>query len=178
MDGYNLTFVQKRECKDDTKHLYTLIYSFYSPITTHKYVVLAQYYSCDVFAVKFYSKRHKKSERKYSIVTNCGDIFKIIQTCIDLVVKLINDNPRSSFGFIASRTIDKSKRVEPIENNQRYLVYKRYFARIGSEIFDHFEFDNASAYLLINKKSSTQTTDLKNSITNMFKETYPDLLEL
>lgn len=179
MEGYVLTFIQKKICKDETKHLYGLIYKFFSPVTQHIYVVIADYFDCNVFSIKFYSKRHRKSDRKYNIVINRGDIFRIIQTCIELIVKLIESHPGASFGFIASRSIDpKSKRAEPLANNQRYLVYKRYFARIGYEKFDHYEFDNASAYLLINRDNCNDTNPLKDSIVEMFRSTYPDLLDI
>lgn len=179
MTGYALTFIQQKKCKDDTKHLYTRIYTFYSPVTKHKYVVLAEYFECNVFSIKFYSKRHRKSDRKYNFVINRGDIFKIIQTCIELIIELIRSHPGSSFGFIASRSIEQiSEREEPLEKNQRHQVYKRYIARIGYENFDHYEFDNASAYLLVNNINSSDTESLKNSIVDMFRSTYPDLLDL
>ena len=80
--GYSLKFVQKRPCKDGTAHLFTLIYKFYSPITRYIYIFHADFHEENVFALKFYAKKDRHSDYKYSKLTNKGDVANILITAL------------------------------------------------------------------------------------------------
>ena len=110
-----MVFVQKEGNKDETSHLYSLIYKFFSPITGFKYILRADYHTFDVFAIKFYVDQQKESDKKYSIITNKGDAMNIIVTCAKVVPLLLVDYPHASFAFAGSRSIDKvSNKIEDI----------------------------------------------------------------
>jgi len=122
--GYSLEFIQQRRCRDASAHLFTLIYKFRSPITRYAYILHADYHVEDVFALKFYAQKDSKDDYKYSRITNKGDVFNILISCLRVIPIILNDYPTASFGFIGSRTIDRvSGTVEDYQNNQRFRVY-------------------------------------------------------
>ena len=174
--GYALTFVQKEPCEDESPHLYTLVFKFYSPVTKHCYVLRADYHEVDVFAVKFYCKKDRHSEHKYSKIVNKGDVGNILITCLKVVPLLLDKFPTASFAFAGSRSIDfKSKKVESYTRTQRFRIYKYVVAqKIGSRTFAHYSFDKVSSYLLVNKKVG-DIEKTKAMMVWMFADTYEDL---
>ena len=59
---YPLKFIQKDICKDGSDHLFTYIYKFTLTETYLHYIIRAEYHTENVFAVKFYSKKDRKSQ--------------------------------------------------------------------------------------------------------------------
>lgn len=170
--GYDLKFIQKEPCDDGSAHKYTYIFKFFSPLTKLHYIIRADYHSFDVFAVKFYCKQHRRSERKYNIITNKGDIGNILVTCIKVIPYLLGKYPNASFGISGARTIDRSGRAEDYRNNQRYKIYKELIpTKIGPGTFKHFEYDHVSSYLLLNKNGGDVITRERH-IKEMFCTTY------
>lgn len=104
----------------------------------------------------------------------------ILVTCAKTVPLLLKEHPAASFGFIGSRTIDKtSGKVEGIANNQRFRTYV-YFAakKFGQQTFAHFEYPAISGYLLVNR-SCEKTVAREREIIKMFSGTYyhlPDIV--
>jgi hypothetical protein len=175
--GYPLKFVQKKPCRDNSAHLFTLIYKFYSPVTRYHYVLNADYYEENVFALKFYAKKDRRSDYKYSKLTNKGDVGNILITCLKVIPLILMDYPNVSFGFVGSRTIDKASRtVEDFKNNQRFRVYRKIVEKkVGFHIFEHFTYEFISGYLLINKHGQQSIENRLKAIIKMFADTYQDL---
>jgi hypothetical protein len=178
--GYDLKLVQTKPCNDGSAHLFSSIYKFYSPVTKLIYILTAEYHREDVFAIKFYAKKHRASDYKYSRIINKGDCGNILITCAKAVPMLLQDFPTASFGFIGSRTVDiRSKRVEHIEENQRFLCY-RYIVqkKFGDQTFVHYEYPAISGYLLLNR-ACDDIEEKEQRIGLMFSETYqyvPDII--
>lgn len=175
--GYELNFIQKKTIKDGSDHLLSYIYKFYSPITELYYVLLADCHNHDFFSIKFYPKPYRKTDRKYSLITNRGDIGNILITCLNVIPILLTKHPEGSFGFAGARSFDrKSKRVEPLESNQRYKTYT-YIAKrkIGRQTFEHFEYPEISGYMLINKNCKLGVTKQEEHIREMLGRTYNEL---
>lgn len=176
--GYDLKFIQKEPCDDKSAHEYTLIFKFFSPVTKLHYIIRADYHEGDVFAIKFYCKQHRRSERKYNIIINKGDIGNIFITCIKVIPCLLQYYPSASFGISGARTIDRKGRVEDYENNQRYRVYKQLLAtKIGRVTFEHIEYDHASSYLLLNRNFEN-LHEKEGEIKKMFIKTYNGLSDV
>lgn len=177
--GYNLNFIQKRPCKDASSHLYTLVYKFYSPVTKYNYILHAEYHEENVFAIKFYCKKDKRSDYKYNKIVNKGDVGNIFITCAKVVPLLLSEYPTSSFGFSGARSIDfKSKKVENYTNNQRFRLYKHVASlKFGTKTFTHFEYEKISSYLLINNDCANVNSN-ETKIKNMFRKTYNTLPDL
>ena len=148
--GYDLHFIQKEPFKDQTAHEFTYVYKFHSPITGYHYIVRAEYHTEDVFAIKFYCKKDRHSEYKYSKLINKGDVGNILKTCVKLIPILLEKYPKASFGFVGSRTLDKaSRKVEGYDANQRFRVY-RYMtgATLGTVTFEHIEYPEINSVLI------------------------------
>lgn len=137
--GYELKFIQKDVCRDETAHQFTYVYKFYSPLTGYHYIVRAEYHTEDVFGVKFYCKKDRHSEYKYSKLINKGDVGNILITCAKAIPMILQEHPTSSFGFIGSRTLDRlSGKVESYYNNQRFRVDREVVAyKFGIVTFEH-----------------------------------------
>ncbi len=178
--GYDLDFIQKRNCKDGSAHLFSLIYKFYSPITHLHYVLTADYHEEDVFAVKFYAQMHRKSGFKYSLIVNKGDIGNILMTCLKVIPIILKKYPNASFGFIGSRSYDrKSKTLENYEKTQRFRVYKHIVVQtIGNETFQHYQYEDLSGYLLINRNNELSMAMKERAIAKMFATTYNNLQDV
>jgi hypothetical protein len=177
--GYELIFIQKCACKDETAHEFTLIYKFFSTKTKYWYIVNADYHKEHVFAIKFYCKKDRKSEFKYSKIVNKGDVSNILITCAKLMPKLLEDYPTASFVFAASRSVDsKNKTVEPYIKNQRFETYKNIaIKKFGVITFTHYEYPEISCYLLVNNINDNVSKS-ERKIVNILTKTYPNILNI
>ncbi len=92
---------------------------------------------------------------------------------------MLDEFPNASFGFCASRTIDKkSKKVEDFSENQRFRIYRKLASSLfGTKTFQHFEYPKISSYLLINRKNGNVELAERN-IVKMFSETYIELPDI
>lgn len=177
-DGYELNFIQKQPCPDSSSHLYTLIYKFLSPVTKLQYVLRAEYHEEDVFAIKFYCKKDKRSDFKYSKIINKGDVGNIFITCAKVVPLLLKDYPSASFGFTGARSIDSKQKVENYQNNQRFRLYRYIVAlKFGTTTFSHYQYEHVSSYLLVNKKNNSSKAK-ERALVDMFCRTYTDLQDI
>ncbi|RDB03480.1 hypothetical protein [Runella aurantiaca] len=176
--GYDIKFIQKEPCKDITSHEYTLVFKFFSPVTKLHYIIRADYHKGDVFAIKFYCKQHRRSDRKYSIIINKGDIGNIFVTCIKVIPYILIYYPNASFGISGARTLDKKGMVEDYKNNQRYRIYKELIpTKIGRLTFEHIEYEHVSSYLLVNR-NCTDIQKTEKEIKQMFCNSYTDLFDV
>jgi hypothetical protein len=177
--GYELIFIQKCPCRDETAHEFSLIYKFFSEKTKYWYIVNADYHTEHVFAIKFYCKKDRKSDFKYSKIVNKGDVGNILITCAKLVPRILIDYPNASFVFAASRSVDsKNKMVEPYVMNQRFGTYKYLAAnKFGAITFTHFEYPEISCYLMVNNKNDN-VSKTERTIVKMLTKTYPNILNL
>lgn len=174
--GYELTFIQKSRCRDGSPHLYTYIYKFHSPITRYFYIIRAEYHETNVFAIKFYCKKDKRSDYKYSKIVNKGDLGNIIMSCAKVIPLLLRNYPLASFCFAASRSVDfKNNTIENYRQTQRFKLYCYMIPlKFGSLTFEHHAYDEISCYLLCNR----HTHFSKTVIEQMFQNTYTNFSEL
>lgn len=181
---YNIKFIQRDNCKDGSDHLFTFIYKFFCTESKLHYIIRAEYHSENVFAVKFYCKKDRRSDHKYNKIINKNNystVIKIFETCLSLLPEFLELYPGCSFALLSSRSIDFSnpkKLTEDLPKNQRFRIYTRFLQdRIGNETFTHFEYVSISSYLLVN--NSEKDVDLKETkIKEMFGRTYPILPDL
>lgn len=168
--GYDLHFVQRDRCRDGSAHIVSYVFKFFSPLTRYNYIVRAEYHNTDVFTVKFYCKKDRGSDNKYSLIINKGDLGNIIMTCAKAIPLLLNQFPSASFAFAAARSYDvKSKTTEPLYRTQRYRLYCEMVPKkFGQQTFSHHTNDDISSYLLYNRQSAFSLTEIQ----DMFRETY------
>ncbi|MDT0678833.1 hypothetical protein [Autumnicola musiva] len=177
--GYPLNFIQEEPATYVACHDRTWIFKFFSPKVKLHYIVRAERHSHEFFAIKFYAKKHKRSDRKYNIVINKGDVANILVTCAKAIPYILTDYPNASFGFIGSRTIDPySNKVEGYANNQRYKLYKYHIPQlIGDQVFVHTAYKKASAYSLINKNVG-DTKKYEKKVKSIIVNHYENILDI
>jgi hypothetical protein len=101
-------------------------------------------------------------------------------SCLKVIPILLQEYPLASFGFIGARSYDFSGNlIEPISNTQRFIIWSEVVKKkIGQVTFSHFEFPEASGYLLLNRQSTVVEGERINLIKRMFIDTYSDFPDL
>lgn len=176
--GYQPSFIQSHPVIDNTDHLKTYVFKFFSKKTKLFYIIRCEYHKYDFIALKFYAKMHRKSDNKYSKIINRGDIFNILKSCASVVPIMLNTYPNASFGLVGSRTIDlRARKIENYNNNQRFKLYRDLIPRfISSNRFIHKSYEKASSYIIFNK--TNHNSNFEKQILDMVCDTYPDLLNV
>jgi hypothetical protein len=95
------------------------------------YIIRAEYHTENIFAIKFYCKKDKRSDFKYNKIINkhnSSTVLKILNTCLSVVPMLLQLSPNCNFALLSSRSVDfsSSKRLtEGLPQNQRFRIYSR-----------------------------------------------------
>lgn len=159
---------------DNNGHIRNIWYKFKSIKSNLWYIVLVEQYEHNVFAIKFYPKKWSNSKRKYQLLTGTNEPRKIINTCINVMLSIYEENPDASFGFVGANRIDESP-----NETKRYKVYSTIVATyFSNEFFFHKENKEKSAYLLINNKSLSNNPTLVKKIEDFFKNNIAILTEI
>ena len=172
--AYPLKFIQRKQKWFKSPYISRYIFTFISSRKRLHFVIEIDEFEYNFFAIKFYPKQLKRSADKYNLITNNGDIIRILLSCASSIPIILEKNKLASFGFIGSRSKSKKNRlfVESFHQNKRYRVYSALIQEvIGDKIFDHFEFNNLSGYLLLNKANSNPQK-LKNAIQTMIQHEF------
>lgn len=164
---YEYRFVQNFNEKDG--HLIgKRLYTFTSTKTNLCYWVWVEKYDFDIYAVKFHLKNHRHSKSKYNLKTNTYEPRTIVQTCINIMLGIYQENDNASFGFIGSNS-----EGEDVSMTKRFRFYRTIMATTFSDRhFEHIEYPQKSAYLLVNKDNLTNNPDLIDRIEKAFIEQY------
>jgi len=143
-----------------------IIYSFRTE--SYPYLVEVEQYPYNIYALKFYRRKHKGNKEKFNLMSNEYKCSRIVGTCFSIFMDIYKKNPLASFGFVGSHTIDKNKSIiEPLAETKRFRIYKQavinYF---GTETFTHFSDPHNSVYLAISNKNKSvfQISDEANKI--------------
>ena len=166
-DSYPFKFIHRYyECNDGVK--YIDVYRFKSTKSNLTYFVNVERYDFNMYAVKFFQKNHKLSPKKYQILANTFEPRRVIYTCINIMLSVLEQNPQASFGFIGANGED-----EDTTNTKRYRVYNKIVAsKISTERFHHIENVEKSAYMLINRNELAKHPDLVERIEDSFIDLY------
>lgn len=146
-----------------------LIYHFKSKKSNLAYIVRVEHFDYDVYAVKFYLKNHSLSPDKYRLMTNTNEPRRVINTCINIMIDIWQNNDIASFGFVGASGMDE----DSPGNTKRYRVYARMVATyFSSRYYLHKEDVDKSTYLLVNRKKLEQKPDLMECVERMFANRY------
>ena len=151
------------------KNISLKLYSFKSTKSNLAYIVRIELYAHNVYAVKFYPKCFSNSPNRYRLVTNTFEPRRIINTCINIMLSIYNDDDVASFGFIGANGLDE----ESTYSTKRYRVYSTLMATYFSDNdFYHKENKGKSSYMLINRKMLLKEPNLISDIENFFVSEY------
>jgi hypothetical protein len=144
-----------------------------------RYIVNIERYQWDIYAIKYYANSHSQSKNKYNLLLNDERPAPIIRTCINIMLQIFAGNPRASFGFVGSPSVNKMRNgnivPESKDNTQRFRVYQTLmFNFFGVETFEHSQNIEHSAYLLINRQSGPIDV-FRAKAEQMFRELYIEL---
>lgn len=137
-----------------------------------KYVGRAEKYD-DVFAIKFYASRDRKSPHdKYSLAhgqLGVKAVLNIFWNCIAIINDMSKFYPNCSFVFKGAEAYDpNTMRWEDENENQRFRIYRTFLSKvIGTKTFTHYQYLKNSIYLLIRKESTTLDYIKRDRIMNM-----------
>lgn len=171
---YQIKFIQRKQKWFKSPHISRYIFTFVSIGKRLRFVIEIDEFEHNFYAIKFYPKQLKKSRDKYNLITNNGDIIRILLSCASTIPIILAKNKLASFGFIGSRSKSRKARkyLESFHQNKRYRVYSALIQEvIGDKIFDHFEFKNLSGYLLLNK-ANFNPKRLKKDIQTMIQNEF------
>ena len=102
-------------------------------------------------------------------MTNTFEPRRIINTCINIMLSIYNDDDMASFGFIGANGLDE----ESTYCTKRYRVYSTLMATYFSDNdFYHKENKGKSSYMLINRKMLLKEPNLISDIENFFVSEY------
>ncbi|MEM6831968.1 MAG: hypothetical protein AAF551_15765 [Bacteroidota bacterium] len=143
------------------------LYSFNGK--SSRYLVEVEAWEMDVYVLKFYSKKHKNSKHKFSLLSDDFDAQGVIGTVIRIAVKILEKNRNASFGFIGS-----PRKEENQGNTQRFRVYRQIMKNFfGYDTWEHFESEKSSSYLMLNN-CHENPQDKAVDIVTMFSEIYDE----
>lgn len=131
------------------------IYSFNTP--KFKYIIHADQYGKNVYAVSFFVKPHKDfAGDKYSYQTKEGVPTKVIGTVLDVMSEIYKRNSKSSFVFFGAPDYEGGT----IEKTKRYRVYKTMVSKMFGYSHEIDIFPEMSAISLTNKEQEKEDPEL------------------
>jgi len=167
-NAYPFLFIQNME---DEQHVAKLVkmYRFKSTKSNLTYIVRVEVYQLHVYAIKFYLKTNRNSPNKYKLTTNTNEPLRIINTCINIMLSICQDDAKTSFGFIGSNGMDEDTYC----CTKRYRVYSKIMARrFSDEKFYHMENKGKSTYLMLNREMLRSNPNMVNDIQKFFASQY------
>lgn len=144
-----------------------------------RYIIECERYLHNIYVIKFFPVRAKRSSKRFNILTNEYKAGRIVGTCIRVIMQILQKNPEASFGFVGSHTFDPKRQYEEKRScTKRFKIYRfAVFSLIGEEVFTHFMEERNSTFLLVNNKNS-DVLQIKNDADKMFDKIFPLLHEI
>lgn len=144
------------------------------------YLVEVFFYDFNVYAIKFFLKKHRLSNSRYNMVypktfaskkgrkTGNFNFLKVLNTISHISLQIVKRDPLASFGFLGApkeSELDSNKNAANINadctvgNTKRYIVYNNYVSRYyDPKQFEYISSNTSSIMLLRNNKNATALT--------------------
>lgn len=173
------SFSYTHKGKNKLRSIFEDIYTFKCSLNI-TYIVEVEHHDNDICIVKFFQKNHRHSKDRYSLLNSnkflkrnktngAKNFLMILNTIMDINIKIYNANSKTSFGFMGAPTIDeldpsKTNKVinddGTVSHTKRFNTYSIYVKRYFSpDDFEHIEIPTSSSYLIKSKKNLSLTTD-------------------
>ena len=132
-----------------------------------RYIFEAEKYQFNFYAVKFYLKNHALSDHRYSLLTGLFKAGRVIRTCVNIMLDILQRNQQASFGFIGAQNLDESDEG----NTKRFRVYRQVMERFFSPTkFLHICNVEQSFYIMVSKHNPE--SKLEEKIVNYISRHY------
>jgi hypothetical protein len=123
--------------------------------------------------MKFFTEKSEKSKFKFNLLVGDYNAAKIIATCINVMLEILNGNETASFAFVGAHTYQQGVSVEKGKVSKRFSIYRKLMAnKFGGVNFQHIEVTEKNAYLMCNLKNKPSIN--KRIISNLIS-CYPTL---
>jgi hypothetical protein len=132
------------------------------------YFVTLEIFSYGIAAIKYCDVKDKESKNSYKKIFNDGDSFRVITTCLHIMLDYWQQNPNTSFAFYAVPR--ELKNTLLIQDAKRSLIYKKIRFRIyryaminlfAPKYFTQLTDNKNCLYVLLNKKQKKPKTTIK-----------------
>ncbi len=175
MNYYNYIDLGIQNRIDNKAHLYR-----FKNIFNDNVIVEVFEYKHNVYAIKFYLKKHSLSQNKYFLTydkkflkrkraTNgCKNLFFTLNTILNIAVnEILKNNTNASFGFMGAPKLSELQDLDSgnvnddgtIANTTRYRMYFLYVKRhFNPEEFEYIISKTSSIVLLRNNRYSDKLT--------------------
>ncbi len=141
------------------------------------YLLELYYYEYNVYAIKFYLKKHRLSPNRYSLCyplkfkekrgcpTGNRNFIKVMNTVIAVALEVLSKDSLASFGFLGAPKLSESdvrlnqENINPdntICNTKRYKVYLSYCERLLNPDFFEYIYSNTSSILLLRNNGNKE----------------------
>ena len=175
--GYSFRYIRKRPSTADGLLLCTHLYRFKTR-RNKVYLVEIEHYKNDIFVIKFYLKNHQGSDKKFNLTTKTvdnegnthfdNDGWRILSTCLRIMLKLRADYPLMSGGFIGANLEGEEKSC-----TKRFKVWSQAaLTFFDPEHYNHYSNPEYSTYFIECKKA--KNPNLLEEAGKMFTELYVD----
>lgn len=142
-----------------------------------KYIGRAEKYE-DVFAIKFYASRDRKSPYdKYSLAHGqfgVKTVLSIFWICITIINDVSTKHPDCSFVIKGSEAYDpRTMRWEDEQENQRFRIYRNFLSKvIVTKTFAHYQYLKNSIYLLVRKSNQESEESKRDRLIKMLYQRF------
>jgi len=173
MDGYGFTLLLRKGKRNINHDIYRFRNDF-----NDVYLVEVFHYEHNVYAIKFFQKKHRLSKNRYNItyprefrdkVTGNRNFLKILHTVNAIAMTILKDDELASFGFLGAPRLSEldpdinGDRINPdstVSDTKRYRIYGNYVRRYyDPKTFKYIESPSASILLLMNQRNQTLTEE-------------------
>ena len=174
-EGYSFHATKQRPSIRGGLLLSTRTYRFKTRLN-RIYLAEVEYYRHDIFIIKFYLKNHRGSKRKFNLTTKSvgadgkaqydGDGWRIITTCLRIMLAVRAKFPLMSCGFIGAELEGESK-----DCTKRFRVWSKVvLAFFDPEQYTHHSNSPQSAYFI--ECNANPEPDLLTKAVEMFEKIY------
>jgi len=174
-EGYPFRQITKRPSVKGGLLICTYTYRFKTRYN-RVYLVDVEQYQHRIFIVKFYLKNHQDSKKKFNLttkqvdkdgkVTYDNDGWRILSTCLQIMLKVREKHPDMSGGFIGA-----NREGESLVSTKRFLVWSQAaLTFFNPESYVHYSNPGASTYFIQSKRNTNP--DLLVKAQEMFTTLY------
>lgn len=148
------------------------LFSFRDERNGTRYIITMEEYNHKVFEVSFCRKSELKSKRRFNILTglysNGPGAARVIRTCIEAMIYFYRKDASCSFFFVGAAGDEES-----LDNSKKYRLYGKIMKNLFSPAtFSHYERNQTSTYLLLNKSQENEHADFAKTVWDMICDVY------
>jgi hypothetical protein len=133
-----------------------------------RYIIWVEEFPNLVYGISFFLTKLLQSKKRYEMLTNKQDAFRIFATCLEVIDQIRREHPGASFLFTAAHSAEEEKD----KPNKRFRIYRRMMADAYSPVeFYHYELEYKNTYLMISRAHEDPQL-VANAITEMLNTNY------